>query len=295
MEKGGKGRVIITPGGGIEHIQLNSTDPWTEVDGERSSLKTKHPTLSDPAVRQALALLVDKDSVEKYIYGRTGKATANFVDNPERFRSKTTKYEFNVDKANALLDKAGWTKGADGIRAKDGKKLKFVYQTSINQPRQKTQAIVKQACQKAGIDIEVKAVTASVYFSSDVANPDTYTKFYTDLQMYTVSMTQPDPEVFLLQFVSWEAATKENKWQGRNITRWQNKEYDDTHKAAQTELDPVKRAAMLIKLNEMAVNNQVVIPVVGRPSVVAMSAKLVAAMSGWDNNTWDIQDWYKEG
>jgi peptide/nickel transport system substrate-binding protein len=108
-------------------------------------------------------------------------------------------------------------------------------------------------------------------------------------------MTQPDPEVFLLQFVSWEAATKENKWQGRNITRWQNKEYDDTHKAAQTELDPVKRAAMLIKLNEMAVNNQVVIPVVGRPSVVAMSTKLVAAMSGWDNNTWDIQDWYKEG
>ena len=184
LEKGGKGRVIITQGGGIEHIQLNTTDPWTEVDGERSSLKTKHPTLSDPAVRQALALLVDKDSVEKYIYGRTGTATANFINNPERFRSKTTKYEFNVDKANALLDKAGWAKGADGIRAKDGKKLKFVYQTSINQPRQKTQAIVKQACQKAGIDIEVKAVTASVFFSSDVANPDTYTKFYSDLQMY---------------------------------------------------------------------------------------------------------------
>jgi peptide/nickel transport system substrate-binding protein len=52
---------------------------------------------------------------------------------------------------------------------------------------------------------------------------------------------------------------------------------------------------MLITLNEMVVNNQVVIPVVARPSVVAMSSKLVAAMSGWDNNTWDIQDWYKEG
>jgi len=295
MEKAGKGKVIITPGGGIEHIQLNSTDPWTEVDGERSSLKTKHPTLSDPAVRQALALLVDKDSVEKYIYGRTGKATANFVDNPERFRSKTTKYEFNVDKANALLDKAGWTKGADGIRAKDGKKLKFVYQTSINQPRQKTQAIVKQACQKAGIDIEVKAVTASVYFSSDVANPDTYTKFYTDLQMYNNGPQQPDPEVFLRQFCSWEVASKENKWQGRNITRWLNKEYDDIHKAAQLELDPVKRAAMLIKLNEMAVNNQVVIPVVARPVVTAVANNLVVELTGWDNNTWDLPNWYKEG
>ncbi|MGZ3339957.1 MAG: peptide ABC transporter substrate-binding protein [Reyranella sp.] len=295
LEKGGKGHVVISPGGNIEHIQLNTTDPWTEVDGERSSLKTKHPTLSDPAVRQALALLVDKVSVEKYIYGRTGTATANFVNNPERFRSKTTSYEFDVDKANAILDKAGWAKGADGIRAKDGKKLKFVFQTSINQPRQKTQAIVKQACQKAGIDIEVKAVTASVFFSSDVANPDTYTKFYCDLQMYTTTMTQPDPEVFLRQFLSNEAATKENKWQGLNITRWQNKEYDDIHKAASVELDPIKRAAMFIKLNEMVVNDQVVIPVVARPGVAAMSAKLVAAMSGWDNNTWDIQDWYREG
>ena len=294
LEKGGKGRVVISPGGNIEHIQLNSTDPGTEVDGERSSLKTKHPLLSDVAVRQALALLVDKASVEKHIYGRTGQATANFVNNPERFRSKTTKYEFNVDKANDIMEKAGWVKGADGIRSKDGNKLKFVFQSSINQPRQKTQAIVKQACQKAGIDIEVKAVTASVFFSSDVANPDTYTKFYCDLQMYTTTMTQPDPEVFLRQFLSNEAATKENKWQGLNITRWQNNEYDDIHKAATVELDPVKRAAMLIKLNELAVNNQVVIPVVARPSVAAMNSKLVAAMSGWDNNTWDIQDWYKE-
>ncbi|MGD9885820.1 MAG: peptide ABC transporter substrate-binding protein, partial [Reyranella sp.] len=220
LEKGGKGRVAINPAGFIEHIQLNSSDPWTEVDGERSSAKTKHPTLSDPAVRQALALLVDKDSVEKHIYGRTGRATPNFIYNPERFSSKTTRFEFNIDKANDVLEKAGWKKGADGIREKDGKKLRFVYQTSINQPRQKTQAIVKQACQKAGIEIEIKSVTASVYFSSDVANPDTYTKFYTDLQMYNNGPQQPDPAVFLRQFLSWEVATKANKWQGRNVTRW---------------------------------------------------------------------------
>jgi len=294
LEKGGKGKVVISPGGNIEHIQVNFTDPWTEVDGERSSLKTKHPTLSDPAVRQAISMLVDKDSVEKHIYGRTGIATANFVNNPARFVSKTTKYEFNVDKAADILEKAGWKKGGDGIREKDGKKLKFVYQTSINQPRQKNQAIVKQAAQKAGIDIELKSVTASVFFSSDVANPDTYTKFYCDLQMYTTTMSQPDPEVFMLQFTSAEAATKDNKWQGRNITRWQNKEYDDNHKASQSELDPVKRAAMLIKANEMVINDHVVIPVVARPTVSAVGLKLNASISGWDNNTWDLSDWYKD-
>jgi peptide/nickel transport system substrate-binding protein len=294
LEKGGKGRIIFSKGGGIEHIQLNTTDPWTEVDGERSSLKTRHPTLSDPAVRQALALLVDRDSVEKHIYGRTGVATANFVNNPERFRSKTTRYEFNVGKANDILEKAGWKKGADGIREKDGKKLKFVYQTSINQPRQKTQAIVKQAAQKAGIDIELKSVTASVFFSSDVANPDTYTKFYCDMQMYTTTMSQPDPEVFMVQFASYEAATKENKWQGRNITRWQNKAYDDNYKAAQSEVDPVKRAAMFVEANNMVINNYVVIPVVSRPGVSASGLKLNNSISGWDNNTWDLSDWYKD-
>ena len=202
-------------------------------------------------MRQALGLLVDRQSVQEHIYGRTGVATANFLNNPERFRSKNTKWEFNVDKANQILDAGGWKTGADGIRAKDGKKLKFVYQTSINAPRQKTQAIVKQACQKAGIDLELKSVTASVFFSSDVANPDTYTKFYCDIQMYTTTMTQPDPELFMNQFVSWEVATKENKWQGRNITRWQNEEYDKIYRAAESELDPVKRAALFIRMNDL--------------------------------------------
>ena len=294
MEKGGKGTVTIAEGGSIEHIQLNSTDPWTEVDGERSSLKTKHPLLSDPAVRQALALLVDKGSVEKYIYGRTGPATPDFLNNPKRFRSTNIKDEFNIDKAADLLEKAGWKKDSDGIRAKDGKKLKLVYQTSINQPRQKTQAIVKQACQKAGIDIEVKAVVASVFFSSDVANPDTYPHFYCDLQMYTVNMPQPDPQIFMNQFCSWEASSKANKWQGRNITRWQNAEYDKIYREAEGELDPVKRTAMFIKLNDLAVGDHAVIPIVMRPTVTAANSKLKASMSGWDNNTWDIQNWFKE-
>ncbi len=294
LEKGGKGRVLVTPGGNIEHIQFNTTDPWTEVDGERSSIKTKHPTLSDPAVRKALSLIVDNKSIEQHIYGRTGPATRDFLNNPARYRSKANPIEFNIDKANEILDKAGWAKGPDGIRAKDGKKLKFVYQTSINQPRQKTQAIVKQAAQKAGMDIELKSVTASVFFSSDVANPDTYTKFYCDLQMYTTTMSQPDPQVFMNQFTSWEVATKDNKWQGRNITRWRNEEYDKIYRASEAELDPVKRTAMYIKMNDMVVQDLAVMGVVQRPTVSALAAKLNANISGWDNNTSDLSDWFKD-
>jgi peptide/nickel transport system substrate-binding protein len=295
LEQGGKGRADIVTGGNIEHIQLNNTDPWKDVDGERSSVKTKHPFLTDPAVRQALNLLVDRSSVQEQIYGRTGVATANFLNAPERFNSKNNRFEFNVDKANQILETAGWKKGGDGIRAKDGVKLKVVYQTSINAPRQKNQAIVKQACSKAGIDAEIKAVTASVYFSSDAANPDTYTHFYTDIQMYTTTMTMPDPELFMNQFTSWEIASKENKWQGRNITRWRNEEYDKIYRAAEAEMDPMKRAALFIKMNDLVIQNQVVIPVVLRPRVAAVSSRLRAAQSGWDSDFWALHSWYREG
>jgi peptide/nickel transport system substrate-binding protein len=294
LEKGGRGRVIIDQSGAIEHIQLNNTDPWTEVDGERSSAKTKHPLLSDRAVRRALALLVDRQSVQDYIYGRTGIATGNFLNNPERFSSKNTTPEFNIDKANQKLDAAGWKRGPDGVRAKHGQRLKFVYQTSINGPRQKNQAIVKHACQKAGIEVELKAVTASVFFSSDVANPDTYSKFYADIQMYNINMTQPDPEVFMRQFTSWEIATKENKWQGRNITRWRNDEYDKTFLAAEGELDPVKRAALFIRMNDLVCNDPTVIPIVNRPKAQAVSNKLHPVRSGWDNDLWNLADWYRD-
>jgi peptide/nickel transport system substrate-binding protein len=293
LEAGGKGRTDISGGGNIEHIQLNSTDPLTEVDGERSSVKTKHFAFSDPAVRQAMKLLIDRQSVQDHIYGRTGIATGNFVNNPERFRSKNIKWEFNVEKANAMLDAAGWKKGSDGIREKNGKKLKFLYQTSINAPRQKTQQVIKQACQKAGIDLELKSVTPSVFFSSDVANPDTYPHFYADVQMYTTTMTQPDPEIFMNQFLSWEIASKENKWQGRNITRWKSEEYDKTWRAAEGELDPIKRAALFIKCNDLVVGDPCVIPVVYRPRVQVVNSNLAAPLSGWDLDFWALHDWYR--
>ncbi|WP_086466241.1 peptide ABC transporter substrate-binding protein [Oceanibaculum nanhaiense] len=295
LEDGGRGKVVVFEGGSIEHIQLNNTDPWTEVEGgERSSMKTKHPFLTDPAVRQALNLLVDRQSVQDHIYGRGGVATRNFLNNPPAFRSKKTTFEFNIEKAIKILEDGGWKVGSGGIREKDGKQLKMVYQTSINAPRQKNQAIVKQACQKAGIDLELKSITASVYFSSDVGNPDTYTKFYCDIQMYTTGQPQPDPALFMNQFTTWEIATMENKWQGRNITRWYNEDYDKLYREAEGELDPVKRAALFIAMNDLVIENVVNIPVIYRPGVAAASNKLHCQPSGWDSSLWNVRSWYRD-
>ncbi len=294
MEAGGKGKLIFLEGSDIEFISLNVTDPWNEVDGERASAKSKHPAFSDKAVRQAMALLVDRKGIVDFIYGRGGVATANFLHNPPRVRSPNTKFEFNVDKANQILEAAGWKKGADGIRAKGNVKLKFVYQTSVNQPRQKTQAIIKDACTKAGIDLELKSVTAAVFFGSDAANPDTYQKFWCDIEMYTTTMTQPDPQIFMEQFTTDQIAQKANKWSSRNLVRWSNAEYDAAFKAVVNEFDPVKRAALFIKMNDLVVNDGHVIPLFARPRPRAFVNKLNSVPSAWDNDTWMLGFWTRD-
>ncbi len=296
MEQGGKGRTDIAPAAGIEHLLCNFSDPWTEVDGERGSAKSAHPFLTDPAVRQALSLLIDRAAIQEQLYGRQGQATANYLNAPSRFRSTNTRWEFSVDKANAVLDQAGWKRGADGIRAKDGKRLKMVYQTSINPVRQKTQAIVKQAAAKAGIEMELKSVVASVYFGSDPGNPDTSSKFWADVQMYAFNMTSgPEPQRFMDPFVSWEIATKANSWSGRNNTRWRNEEYDRAWKAAESEMDPVKRAALFIRMNDLLTLNNVIVPITWRANISAISNKLRNTdICGWDSSFWNLTHWYRE-
>ena len=294
MESGGRGRAVITAGGVTEFILLNQADPWSEVDGERASPKSRHPILTDPVVRQAINHLVDRKSIQEHIYGRTGVVTANFLNNPEHFNSKNVPWEFSIDRANAVLDAAGWSRASDGGRAKDGRRLKFLFQTSINALRQKSQTIIKQAAQRAGVELELKAITPSIYFSSDVANPETNTKFFADIQMFALSRTNPDPGRFMELFCSWEMASRENKWQGRNLARWRSDDYDKAFRSAQTELDPVKRAALFIRMNDLVCSSNAVIPIVYRPDVSAVSNRLHAPLSGWSSNLWRLHDWYRD-
>jgi peptide/nickel transport system substrate-binding protein len=293
IEQGGKGRVLAIPASGVSHIQCNQSDPWREVDGERSSVRAPHPFLVEPPVRTALSLIVNRTSIQAHLVGRVGQITSNFLNAPERFRSRNTTWEFNVDKANQILEQAGWMRGPDGIRAKDGKRLKLLFQAAANSTVQKIQAVIKQAAARAGIEIEVKAVPASVFFSADVNNPDANVRFLADLQTYTV-FTGLDPQFFMAQFVSWEIPSRDNKYTGRNTTRYRNPDYDKLWRQAEVEMDPVKRAAVFIRMNDLIIHSKVVIPVTWRNVLHAASNSL----AGIDLNSWDsifgrIAYWYR--
>jgi peptide/nickel transport system substrate-binding protein len=107
-------------------------------------------------------------------------------------------------------------------------------------------------------------------------------------------MTQPDAERFMDQYLTTEVSNKANKWQGRNIARWRNENYDKLFHAAEVELDPVKRAALFIQMNDMVVKDNVIIPLISRPRVRGANLKLVAQLSGWDLDFSGLPHWYKE-
>ena len=296
LEQGGKGKVLTGFGSLSERILLNYTDPSRSTeDGERASTQFPHPFFSDVKVRQALALATDKNVIAEQLYGVTGKVTNNFIVSPPKYFSENNVGEFNLEKAGQLLDEAGWkdTNG-DGTRDKNGVEMKVVFQTSVNPLRQKTQAVIKQSWEQLGLEVELKSIDASVFFSSDPSNNDTVEHFYADVQMFTTGNINPDPAPYFKTYKCDNIPQKSNNWAGDNYSRYCNPEYDKLWEQAISELDPQARVDIFRQLNDLLVQQGVVIPLIHRAEVVGVSNALQGVeITPWDSRTWNIAQWEK--
>ncbi|MFN8511258.1 MAG: peptide ABC transporter substrate-binding protein [Chloroflexia bacterium] len=294
LESGGKGTVVAGNGSNTERLLVNFTDPNKEVDGERSSLKAPHPFQTIKEVRNAYALACDKKTIVDSIYGKAGAVANNLLYNPPQYASPNTKSEYDLAKANALLDAAGWAKSGT-YRAKGGVQMKVVYNTTVNAVRQKTQQVIKDGFEKIGVQVELKSTDASVYFApGSGANPDTASLFYTDIEMFTNGNVSPDPYSYMEGSTTAEIAQKANQWSGGNSMRWSNKDYDAVIEQLKTELDEKKRAELYIKANDIEINDFAEIPLVARKDVFATTKGLqVGAFTPWDSQLWNIGLWVK--
>jgi peptide/nickel transport system substrate-binding protein len=295
ISQGGKCDLITSGSTGIERLVVNFADPDPALPPEkRAEPTTKHPILSDLKVRQALALAINKKQIADQVYGITGKATCNILTQPAELNSPNTKCDQDVAQAEKLLDEAGWTKDADGNRVKDQKKLVITYVTTINPVRQNEQALVKADWAKIGVTAQLKAVDAGVFFSTDPANPDTFGKFYSDIQMYTNSNDSPDPTSYFDGFSCENVASRENNWQKPNNGRYCNKEYDAVLAQVKKEFDPAKRKELFIKLNDILVNDVAVIPLIDRSTPEGKSKDLKGPTgTTFDSVLWNIATWSK--
>ncbi len=289
------GKVIDAgPGFGVERILINFTDPNKDVDGEKASLKAPHPFLSDPKVREAISYLVDRDSIAKNLYP-VAKPTCNvLLGIPPALQSKTSKCSFDMAKANQLLDDAGWKKGGDGIRAKNGVQMKITFSSSVNSVREKEEQVLKQAFTAAGISMEIKNADAGVFFGQP-DNPDAASRFEKDMEMFTNGPTDPDAQSYLAGWTTTQITQKNNGWKGNNYSRWSNADYDKLYDQLTKELNPEKRAQIEVQLNDLVVNNFVHIPMVDRYSSNGHAKELVNTnYTPWDSALWNVAYWQKK-
>lgn len=298
MKAAGKGVLLNGFGTLVERIEMNMTDPSPDLaEGERSTTKHPHPFLSDIRVRKALSMAIDRQILVDIGYGSAGRATCNLVPAPEMFASTNTDcIAQDMEGAKALLDEAGWTDSdGDGIRDKDGKKLHILYQTSTNPVRQDFQAVIKDWWTELGVEVELKNIDASVFFGGDAGSPDTFQKFYADVEMYANNFDGTDPEPYLAQYLCDKIPGPENQWQGENINRFCDPAYDALAAELSTTADMAKRAEIAIKLNDMLTKDSyVVVPLVDRGRLSAASNTLGGVvLNTWDTELWNAQDWFR--
>jgi peptide/nickel transport system substrate-binding protein len=297
MAKGGKGTTIAAFGSLVERIMVNMTDPSASLpEGERSTAKHPHPFLTDPAVRKALSMAIDRELLVEIGYGQAGRPTCNLVPAPALYASDNTDCLVqDLAGANALLDEAGWVRGADGIRAKDGVRLSLLYQTSTNAVRQDFQALIKQWWEEIGIETELRNLSASVFFGGDPGSPDTFQKFYADVEMYANNFDGTDPEAYLAAQTCDKAPRPETQWQGENITRFCDPAYDALVAELSRTGELEKRGEIARKLNDMVTKDaNVIIPLVDRGRVSAHSNTLGGVvLNVWDSELWNVADWHR--
>jgi len=299
MESGGKGKWIVVQGTSIERININFSDPNKEVNGQRSEMHTPHPIFTDDKVRQAMNLAVQRDVIANQFYGPGQPATANILAGLKSFTSTDTKWEYNLDQAGKLLDEAGWKMEGD-VRKKDGQEFSITYATSINQVRQKTQAVVKQAFTKLGIKVQLQQVDATVFFDGSAGNTQNINHMYTDINMYTNNPSSPIPVSYMFGWYSGKngsnIAQKSNQWQGQNFQRWINKDYDALYESLVKETDAEKASAMLIQMNDLIIHDVALIPEVNRAAdsyaiANTLNNDNIMVGPGFELDYWNIANW----
>jgi peptide/nickel transport system substrate-binding protein len=143
-----------------------------------------------------------------------------------------------------------------------------------------------------GVETELRNIDASVFFGGDPASPDTYGKFYADIEMYTNTFDGTDPEAYMNNWRCDEISGPENQWLGNNIPRWCSAEYEALLDELAVTVDLETRGEIVRQLNDILMQNYVMIPLVTRGDVSAVNNSLLGVrFNVWDSELWNIADW----
>lgn len=225
---GNRFRFLYKPGLVYEHMDLN----------------LDMPALSDRRVRQALLMAIDRGQIVARLFeGRQTVAhtTVNPLDGMHD--DAVRQWPFDLARARALLDEAGWRPGPDGIRRNAaGERLSLELMTTAgNRSRESVQQVIQGMWRQAGVETRIRNEPPRVFFAETVSR-----RRFSGAAMFAwISSPENVPRTSLH---SEEIPRAETNWSGQNYTGFRNAEMDSLLEALPVELDRERRRALWHRL-----------------------------------------------
>lgn len=271
--EGLKGRRISrSPTPFVEHIALN----------------LEFGPFADKAVREALYLAMDKQARIDAIYYGLPVATESFLPRESwAFEPGLPVHKHGPARANALLDAAGWVRGANGIREKGGVRLSFANSTTTGNPgREQSQQLLQQDWLAIGAEMKISNMPAAVIWG------DFWQKSkFESVAVGSNFMIGNDPDV-TPRFSSKAIPAKQGA--GLNTYQYQNAEIDRLLALGASQFDQQERKATYSRIQRMIREDLVLLPVY--QSVMAEGLK--DGLNGFapnincSSNCWNMRDWF---
>jgi peptide/nickel transport system substrate-binding protein len=288
LEKDASVKLQVVPGPSVERIEMNTVENKDMADPSKP-----HPVLSDINVRRALIYATPKQQIiDKLLFGKAKVGTSP-VSQGWASPKDVTQESYDPKKANELLDKAGWTKGADGIRAKGGVRASLTITTTTgNSTREKVEQVLIDEYRQIGVELKIKNEPSSVLLSGSWAQGDQRKRGSFDLIMYASSPDIDPHQTVSQRYTSKNIPSTANNGTGQNYTRVKNAEMDAAVEEAGSTLDFDKRKAAYAKALKLLNQEAVIIWLYDRANIDGRREGLEGwKPHPWQGFTWNIQEW----
>jgi peptide/nickel transport system substrate-binding protein len=242
--------------------------------------------LDDLAVRRAIATGINiEELVQRTVkqFSDQAKPLGNRIymtTQPAQYRDNFSAYgKGDVAGATKLLEKAGYTKGSDGIYAKGGKKLSFRFSTTAgNQLREAQGELFQAQMKQIGVDIKIANVDSQKFFGDWLINGNfDIANFAWVGSPFPISGNQA-------AYVSGG---------GSNYGSYANKKVDDLFKRAFAEFDPAKATELGNQIDQQITADMATIPLYQKPTFIAWRNTFgnIADNSTQDGPFWNANLW----
>lgn len=254
---------------------------------EGLSFNLQRPQFKERAVREALYYAVDKQTIIDALYYGVPQATESYMPRESYYyNANLPVQEYNLDKARALLDEAGWKPGSDGIREKDGVRLAFTCSTtSGNHLREQAQQFLQQSFREIGVDMQIGNLPPAVMWG------DHWMLSQFDMALAGLScLTGPDPDTSDY-FLSTSSPAKGGN--GQNTWVYENPEVDELLKKGGALVSPEERLPIYQRIQEIMRQDLPFLPIFQYANIRGYKTGIQGVEANINNriDTWNVRSW----